>query len=128
MKKINVFCVLVLALMLIDFVVDLFLNTSDANVELKLENESLGFVLFTFFFVLLALGAVVVAVVSFVKFVLNVNRNEVFTVKNIKLIRKSDSQVWLLCPARWRILDVPVFLLCRPRFLGCCGRWSRRAG
>jgi hypothetical protein len=88
MKKINVFCVLVLALMLIDFVVDLFLNTSDASVELKLENESLGFVLFTFFFVLLALGAVVVAVVSFVKFVLNVNRNEVFTVKNIKLIRK----------------------------------------
>ena len=80
MKKINVFCVLVLALMLIDFVVDLFLNTSDANVELKLENESLGFVLFTFFFVLLALGAVVVAVVSFVKFVLNVNRNEVFCI------------------------------------------------
>ena len=88
MKKINVFCVLVLALMLIDFVVDLFLNTSDANVELKLENESLGFVLFTFFFALLALGAVVVAVVSFVKFVLNVNRNEVFTEKNVKLIRK----------------------------------------
>ena len=53
MKKINVFCVLVLALMLIDFVVDLFLNTSDASVELKLENESLGFVLFTFFFALL---------------------------------------------------------------------------
>ena len=74
--------------MLIDFVVDLFLNTSDANVELKLENESLGFVLFTFFFALLALGAVVVAVVSFVKFVLNVNRNEVFTEKNVKLIRK----------------------------------------
>ena len=88
MKKINVFCVLVLALMLIDMVVDLFFNTSDASVELKRENESFGFLLFAFFFALVAFGAIVVAVVSFVKFVLNVNRNEVFTEKNVKLIRK----------------------------------------
>ena len=90
MKKINVFCVLVLALMLVDFVVDFFLNTSNAGVELKLklENESFGFLLFAFIFSLVALGAVMVAIVSFVKFVLNVNRNEVFTEKNVKLIRK----------------------------------------
>ena len=88
MKKINVFCVLVLALMLIDMVVDLFFSTSDASVEFKRENESFGFLLFAFFFALVAFGASVVAVVSFVKFVLNVNRNEVFTEKNIKLIRK----------------------------------------
>ena len=88
MKKINVFCVLVLALMLVDFVVDFFLNTSNASVELKLENESFGFLLFAFIFSLVALGAVMVAIVSFVKFVLNVNRNEVFTEKNVKLIRK----------------------------------------
>jgi hypothetical protein len=44
--------------------------------------------LFAFFFALVAFGAIVVAVVSFVKFVLNVNRNEVFTEKNVKLIRK----------------------------------------
>ena len=36
----------------------------------------------------MAFGAIVVAVVSFVKFVLNVNRNEAFTEKNVKLIRK----------------------------------------
>ena len=88
MKKINVFCVLVLALMLIDMVVDLFFNTSDAIVELKRENESFGFLLLAFFFALVVFGAIVVAVVSFVKFVLNVNRNEVFTEKNVKLIRK----------------------------------------
>ena len=88
MKKINVFCVLVLALMLVDFVVDFFLNTSNASVELKLENESFGFLLFAFIFSLVALGAVMVAIVSFVKFILNVNRNEVFTEKNVKLIRK----------------------------------------
>ena len=88
MKKINVFCVLVLALMLIDMVVDLFFNTSDASVEFKRENESFGFLLFALFFALVAFGAIVVAVVSFVKFVLNVNRNEVFTERNIKQIRK----------------------------------------
>ena len=90
MKKINVFCVLVLAVMLVDFVVDLFLNTSNANVELKLENESFGFLLFTLIFLLVAFGAALVAIVSFVKFVLNVNRNEVFIEKNVKLIRKYE--------------------------------------
>jgi hypothetical protein len=88
MKKINVFCVLVLALMLIDMVVDLFLNTSDANIELIFEKESLVTLLFALIASLVAFGAIVVAVVSFVKFVLNVNRNEVFTEKNVKLIRK----------------------------------------
>ena len=88
MKKINVFCVLVLALMLIDLVVDLFFATSDRTVVLNLENESLGSLLFILFVALLALGAVVVAIFSFVKFILNVNRNEVFTERNIKQIRK----------------------------------------
>ena len=88
MKKINVFCVLVLALMLIDLVVDLFFATSDRTMVLNLENESLGSLLFILFVALLALGAVVVAIFSFVKFILNVNRNEVFTEKNVKLIRK----------------------------------------
>ena len=88
MKKINVFCVLVLALMLIDLVVDLFFSTSDATIEVNLDKESLGSLLFVLFVALVALGTIVVAIVSFVKFVLNVNRNEVFTEKNIKLIRK----------------------------------------
>lgn len=88
MKKINVFCVLVLALMLIDLVVDLFFATSDRTVVLNLENESLGSLLFILFVALLALGAVVVAIFSFVKFILNVNRNEVYTERNIKQIRK----------------------------------------
>ena len=58
MKKINVFCVLVLALMLIDLVVDLFFATSDRTVVLNLENESLGSLLFILFVALLALGQV----------------------------------------------------------------------
>ena len=88
MKKINVFCVLVLAIMLIDLIVDLFFNTSDASIKVELTSSSTSSLLFALCVALIALGAAVVAVISFIKFVLNVNRNEVFTEKNIKLIRK----------------------------------------
>ena len=88
MKKINVLCVLVLALMLIDLVVDLFLNTSDASVKVVFEKDDIGSLLFGLCISLVALGAIGVAIVSFIKFVVNVNRNEVFIEKNVKLIRK----------------------------------------
>lgn len=88
MKKINVFCVLVLALMLIDLVVDLFINTSDASIKFVFDKDDIGTLLFGLCVCLLSVGAVVAAMVYFVKFVMNVNRNEVFSEKNIKLIRK----------------------------------------
>ena len=88
MKKINVFCVLVLALMLIDLVVDMFFNTSDVSIKIDLTSYSTGMLLLFLCIALITLGAVVVAIISFIKFILNVNRNEVFTDKNIKLIRK----------------------------------------
>ena len=88
MKKINVFCVLVLALMLIDILVDLFLNNNDTNITVVFEKDDIATLLFALFVSLTALGAIAVAIVSFVKFVLNVNRNQVFVEKNVKLIRK----------------------------------------
>ena len=88
MKKINVFCVLVLALMLIDLIVDMFFNTSDVSIKIDLTSYSTGMLLLFLCIALITLGAVVVAITSFIKFILNVNRNEVFTDKNIKLIRK----------------------------------------
>ena len=88
MKKINVFCVLVLALMLIDILVDLFLNNNDTNITVVFEKDDIATLLFALFVSLTVLGAIVVAVFSFVKFVLNVNRNQVFVEKNVKLIRK----------------------------------------
>lgn len=87
-KKINVLCVLTLALMLIDLVVDLFLNTGDAAIKLDLSSSSLGTLLFLLLVALLIPCAAVVAIVCFVKFILNVNRDQVFTEKNIKLICK----------------------------------------
>lgn len=88
MKKMNVFCVLVLALMLVDLVVDLFLNTRESGVKIDLSNTSLVADLFILSVVLASLGAVVAAIVYFVKFVLNVNRNQVFTERNVSLISK----------------------------------------
>ena len=37
---------------------------------------------------LVALAAIVICFVTFIKFILNVNRNEVFTKKNVSLLRK----------------------------------------
>ena len=72
MKKINVFCVLVLALILIDLVVDLFLNNSEASIKVVFEKDDIATLLFALFVALTTLGAVAVAIVSFVKFVLTI--------------------------------------------------------
>ena len=89
MKKfMNVLCVLILALMLIDLVVDFFYSTPSSGPKLNLDSYSLGPLLAILFLCLLTIGAICVAFVSFIKFILNVNRNQVFTEKNISLIRK----------------------------------------
>lgn len=89
-KYINVLCVLILALMLIDLVIDFFYTGGSSKIVItaNLDSYSLGFLLFLLFVLLVALGAIVVCMVCFIKFILNVNRNEVFTRKNISLLRK----------------------------------------
>ena len=89
MKKfMNVLCVLILVLTLIDLVVGFFF-TGDHPVSLKdLDSFSLGSLFGLLLVCLVGLGAVVMSFVYFIKFILNVNRNEVFTDKNISLIRK----------------------------------------
>ena len=87
-KYMNVLCVLILALMLIDLVVGFFFDTTSSGPKLNLDSYSLGGLLALLFIALVALGAICVAFVCFIKFILNVNRNQVFTEKNISLIRK----------------------------------------
>ena len=89
MKKfMNVLCVLILVLTLIDLVVDFFF-TGDHAVSLKdLDSFPLGSLLGLLLICLVCLGATLMSFVYFIKFILNVNRNEVFTDKNISLIRK----------------------------------------
>ena len=82
-KYINVLCVLILLLMLADIVVDLFFSESAS-----LDDFSLGSVLFMLLLCLVILGGVFMAFVYFIRFILNVNRNQVFTAKNVSLLRK----------------------------------------
>ena len=77
-KYVNVLCVLILALMLIDLIID-FLYTGGSSIAITLD---------LLFILLVILGAAIVCMVCFIKFILNVNRNEVFTRKNISLLRK----------------------------------------
>ena len=88
-KYLNVLCVLILAVMLIDLLVGFFYTGSQSVViTVDLDSYSLTSLLILLFFMLLALAAIVVCMVSFIKFILNVNRNEVFSRKNISLLRK----------------------------------------
>lgn len=81
-------CVLILALTLIDLLVDFFF-TGDQPVSMKdPQSFSLGSLLWLLLVILVVFGAGFMSFVYFIKFILNVNRNEVFTQKNISLLRK----------------------------------------
>ena len=87
-KYINVLCVLILVLTLIDLVVDFFFTDGHAVALKDLNSFSLGSLLGLLLVCLVILGAAVMSFVYFIKFILNVNRNQVFTDKNISLLRK----------------------------------------
>ena len=89
MKKfMNVLCVLILALTLIDLVSTFFVGSRDVSISLDPKSLSLGTAVFLLVVALVALAAIIICFVTFIKFILNVNRNEVFTKKNISLLRK----------------------------------------
>ena len=87
-KYMNVLCVLILALTLIDLVSTFFVGSRDVSISLDPQSLSLGTAVFLLVVALVALAAVIICFVTFIKFILNVNRNEVFTKKNISLLRK----------------------------------------
>ncbi len=87
-KYMNVLCVLILALTLIDLVSTFFVGSRDVSISLDPQSLSLGTAVFLLAVALVALAAVIICFVTFIKFILNVNRNEVFTKKNISLLRK----------------------------------------
>ena len=87
-KYMNVLCVLILALTLIDLVSTFFVGSRDVSISLDPQSLSLGTAVFLLVVALVALAAVIICFVTFIKFILNVNRNEVFTKKNVSLLRK----------------------------------------
>ena len=87
-KYMNVLCVLILALTLIDLVSTFFVGSRDVSISLDPKSLSLGTAVFLLVVALVALAAIIICFVTFIKFILNVNRNEVFTKKNISLLRR----------------------------------------
>lgn len=88
MKKINLLCVLVLALTLVDIVMSLFFTSGKSVTHIDLDTLSLGSLIGLLVLILVILGAGVMTLVYFIKFILNVNRNQIFTEKNVSLLRK----------------------------------------
>lgn len=86
-KYINFLCVLILALTLIDLVMSIFFSNNESSDRVVLKNITESQLLLLFGFALVVLGCLITAFVSFIKFILNINRNEVFTRKNISLLR-----------------------------------------
>ena len=104
-KYINVLCVLILALTLIDLFSTFFVRGQSVNMTIDLDSLSLGALVFLLVISLVAFAAIVICFVTFIKFILNVNRNEVFTTKNISLLRKYGVYT-LLCGVCMIILIV----------------------
>ena len=104
-KYINLLCVLILALTLIDLFSTFFVRGQSVNMTIDLDSLSLGALVFLLVISLVAFAAIVICFVTFIKFILNVNRNEVFTTKNISLLRKYGVYT-LLCGVCMIILIV----------------------
>ena len=90
-KKLNIFCVLMLLLMATQVVMT-FVTGADAFMEGWNAGKDAGPAntwgsLLEFLALMLAIVAALVSFVSFFRFILNVNRNEVFVWENVNLLR-----------------------------------------
>ena len=92
-RKINFLCVLMLTMMAVSFIASTIFSINDMSQDMAkgyaVDPNINVFVLLSVFVVDLAyLGFSIASIVSFVRFILNVNRNEVFTRKNVSLLRR----------------------------------------
>ena len=90
-KRLNIFCVLMLLLMA-TMVVMTFVTGADAFQEGWEKGREAGLAntwahLLEFFAEMFAIVAALVSFISFIRFILNVNRNKVFVWENVNLLR-----------------------------------------
>lgn len=95
-KYMNVLCVLILALILVDLLVSLFVPVRRTVPGYDFSAYYLPELAGMLAVVLVALASVAAAFVYFIRFILNVNRNQVFTANNIALLRKYGACALLL--------------------------------
>ena len=89
-KRLNLFCVLMLLLMAIQVVMT-FVMGADAFMEGWEKGRDAApantwAALFEFFICMFGIAAAIVSFVSFIRFILNVNRNNVFVWQNVLLL------------------------------------------
>lgn len=95
-RYVNYLCVLILALMFFELVWEFFLDPgTSVKPKIDIDSLSLGSLVFLLVVCVAMLGLVVMCFITLVKFVLNVNRNQVFTKKNVSLLRKYGVYVLL---------------------------------
>ena len=99
-KRLNIFCVLMLLLMA-TMVVMTFVTGADAfmegyNAGRNAEPANTWAHLLEFFAELFAIVAAIVSFLSFVRFILNVNRNKVFVWENVNLLRLAACGLMIL--------------------------------
>ena len=99
-KRLNIFCVLMLLLMA-TMVVMTFVTGADAFQEgwekgSNAEPANTWAHLLEFFAELFAIVAAIVSFLSFVRFILNVNRNKVFVWENVNLLRLAACGLMIL--------------------------------
>ena len=99
-KKLTIFCVLMLLLMAA-MVVMTFVTGADAfqegwNKGRDVLPANTWLALLEFFAEMFALVAALVSFISFVRFILNVNRNEVFVWENVNLLRLTACGLMIL--------------------------------
>ena len=84
----NVLCVLIPALTLLDLVSNFCFSGREVSISVDPKSVSFETALILLFVMLAVLAAIALSFIYFIRFILNVNRNEVFTPKNISLLRK----------------------------------------
>ena len=99
-KKLNIFCVLMLVLMAA-MVVMTFVTGADAfqegwNKGRDVLPANTWLALLEFFAEMFAIVAALVSFVSFIRFILNVNRNQVFVWENVNLLRLTACGLMIL--------------------------------
>ena len=99
-KRLNIFCVLMLLLMAA-MVVMTFVTGADAfqegwNKGRDVLPANTWLAILEFFAEMFALVAALVSFVSFIRFILNVNRNEVFVWENVNLLRLTACGLMIL--------------------------------
>ena len=99
-KRLNFFCVLMLLLMAI-MVVMTFVTGADAfkegwNNGRNVLPANTWLAILEFFAEMFAIVAALVSFISFIRFILNVNRNEVFVWENVNLLRLTACGLMIL--------------------------------